>query len=69
MSLRHDIENILDDIKEKENRLQEMHEIWYSETSDPCEQAVCDPSDQFCLGMEIENLWKQLKVLVNENIK
>lgn len=56
---------MLEDIIEKQEELEAGARAWYEEDSDPCAMAACDPSDQFLLGEEIEQLWKEFKEEVN----
>lgn len=56
---------MLEDILEKEKELEVGIRAWSNEDSDACEMAACDPSDQFVLGEEIEELWKEFKEEVN----
>jgi hypothetical protein len=59
------IDEILNEIKEKRRRQTAGHNAWNSEDEDdPCAMAECDPSDQFCLGEEIEELKKELLELI-----
>jgi hypothetical protein len=61
------INEILDEIQEKRNRLNAGHSAWYDEGEDASPEAMaeCDPSDQFCLGEEIDALKKELKDLID----
>lgn len=57
---------MLEDILEKEKELETGIRSWSDEGGDACEMASCDPSDQFILGEEIEELWKEFKQEVND---
>lgn len=52
---------MLEDILEKEKELQAGINAWNDEGADPCDQAACDPSDQYILGEELEGLWEEFK--------
>lgn len=57
---------MLEDILEKEQELENGINAWNTEDGDACEMASCDPSDQFVLGQEIEELWEEFKKEVND---
>ncbi len=58
---------MLEDIIEKQEELDAGYRAWSDEGVDPCDMAACDPSDQFLLGEEIEQLWKEFKEEVNRD--
>jgi hypothetical protein len=58
--------DILYDIKRKENELNAGLKAWSDEDGDPCEMASCDPSDQYMLGNDIEELWEEFKTELGE---
>lgn len=57
---------MLEDILEKEKELDAGIAAWSDEDGDPCDQAACDPSDQYIIGREIEDLWKEFKQELGE---
>lgn len=56
---------LLDELEEKERELHAGAEAW-SEGTDACAMASCDPGIQFELSNEIESLQKQIRTLVGE---
>lgn len=58
---------MLEDIIEKQEELEAGARAWADEDGDPCAMAACDPSDQFLLEEEIEQLWKEFKAEVNSD--
>lgn len=66
MRLSEELSYLLTEIQEKENDLSAMSEAW--EGDDPEAASCSDPSDQFCLGEEIDRMWIEFKKLVNERI-
>ena len=59
------LRSLLDELEEKERQLHAGAEDW-SEGTDECAMAECDPGIQFELGNEIEALQKQIRTLVGE---
>lgn len=62
------INEILDEIQEKREKQNAGHNVWYGDDEDvsPEAMAECDPSDQFCLGEEIDELKKELRELIDK---
>lgn len=58
---------MLEDILEKEKELQAGVNTWNDPDGDACGMAACDPSDQYMLGEEIEEMWKEFKKEVDES--
>jgi len=58
---------MLEEIRDKENTSEAMSEAW--DNGSPEEAAMCDPSDQYMLECEIEELWKEFKQVVNKEIR
>lgn len=58
---------MLEDIQEKQQELSDMADAW--DGDDPCAAATSDPSDQFCLGEEIERDLKAFRQFVVDNIE
>ena len=57
------VEEIWDEIKDLTRAIKHGSEAW-EEGTDECSMAECDPSDQYCKSMEIEELEKELKTLI-----
>lgn len=66
MTNTRQIRDILDEIDSKEAELFAGSTAW-KEGTDECAMASCDPSDQYQLSNEIQELWQQISVLVKEN--
>lgn len=58
---------LLEDILEKEKELDIGIRTWNDESAEPCDQAGCDPSDQYILGEEIESMWREFKITLEED--
>jgi hypothetical protein len=54
------IATLATEIANKQDQVKEMQAAWNSDT-DPCEAAMSDPSDQYVLGCEIDELIDELK--------
>jgi hypothetical protein len=50
---------LANEIADKQDAVKQMQSAWY-EGDDPCEAAGSDPSDQFILGSEIDELIEEL---------
>lgn len=59
-----DLMAMLEDIKTKENHLDEMVDNWNN--GDPCTASCSDPSDQYVLKNEISDLKLKFKEAVDQ---
>jgi hypothetical protein len=55
---------LLEEMLEKELELESGIEAWNKDSGDPdydpCSMASCDPSDQYILSEEIDEIWQQV---------
>lgn len=58
------IREILDEVEALERDINHGERAW-SEGTDNCAMAECDPSDQFVKGMEVEALILELKGILD----
>lgn len=59
------VRNLLDELEAKRNRLDAGAQAW-SQGTDQCAMADCDPGIQFELSTEIEAIEKQIRYVVGE---
>jgi hypothetical protein len=61
------IRYFLDEIDELNRKLEQGSNAWQA-NEDPLQMSQCDPGIQFEIGCNIDELWHDLRCIINENV-